>query len=571
MRKKIVVSIGVVVALPSILNAQTVGKLSVVRQVYAQQGTGGEYKPATQGQGVANNQGVRTLKRSQAEISFKDGSLLRINERTDIVVHDTNTLRSARLNNGAVWVRVAHGAKTQIETPTVTLSARGTVFVVEQDGKKKMVTRVLEGAIDVTAGGKTVTVHQGESLEVRGDADALGQASGRDWGEPVPIPAMMLVNPWWETFRADSGNRTYVGSDAAQASLKDPLQEVENGLADLPSRNAFSNNAFSIPLTLRQQNITGSTKTVAQFSASRLNGTTGGNLTPLLLGALAVLGKQAEVMPPLSPAWEGAASFFSDNPYGYSGRLNAQFALDKGKVIGVGSVLPPTRFVLEANAGRLLTENPVGNYGRLDTVAYIDKPLTQNLTAFSGRRRFYHGASFLNARRTPLIADFFTGTGLTYQGSDLRAEAALIQDISAEENGSQNGLLASAWHTNRSGVLGGHLLRQSSGRQRGTGYSLSATYPLLLHRLDLYGEAGKNAQKQRIQTLGVYFPLFFQQYDCDLAVEYNHRQGDLPLTTIIAQKKIKQNTTVRGFVTRTSRETIIGLGGTLRFGGKTQK
>jgi ferric-dicitrate binding protein FerR (iron transport regulator) len=161
MRKKIVVSIGVVVALPSILNAQTVGKLSVVRQVYAQQGTGGEYKPATQGQGVANNQGVRTLKRSQAEIAFKDGSLLRINERTDIVVHDTNTLRSARLNNGAVWVRVAHGAKTQIETPTVTLSAWGTVFVVEQDGKKKMVTRVLEGAIDVTAGGKTVTVHQG--------------------------------------------------------------------------------------------------------------------------------------------------------------------------------------------------------------------------------------------------------------------------------------------------------------------------------------------------------------------------------------------------------------------------
>jgi hypothetical protein len=567
MREKIAVSIGLITTLPGALNAQSgppVGKLSVVRQVYAQQGS--EYKPATQGQGVSNDQGVRTLKRSQAEIAFKDGSLLRINERTDIIVHDTNTLRSARLNSGAVWVRVAKGAKTQIETPTVTLSARGTVFVVEQDGKKKMVTRVLEGAIDVTAGGKTVTVHQGESLEVRSDADASGQGSGRDWGEPVPIPAASLINPWWETFRADSGNGAYVGSDSAQVSLKDPLQEVENGLTDLPTRNS---NAFSIRPILRQQGA----KTSAQFSAARVGQSTNGNLTPLLIGALAVLGSRTEPIPSSAPAWEGAASFFSDNPYGYSGRLSSAFALDKGKVIGIGSVLPPTRFVLEANAGRLLTENPVGNYGRLDTVAYIDKPLTPNLTAFSGRRRFYHGASFLNARRTPLIADFFTGTGLTYQGPNLRAEAALVQDISAEEIGAQNGLLASAWHTTRSGVLGAHLLRQNSGR-RGTGYSLSATYPLLLHRLDMYGEAGQNAQKQRIQTLGIYFPWFFQQYDCDLAVEYNHRQGDLPLTTVIAQKKIKQNTTMRGFVTRTSRETIIGLGGTLRFGGvraNTQK
>jgi hypothetical protein len=221
---------------------------------------------------------------------------------------------------------------------------------------------------------------------------------------------------------------------------------------------------------------------------------------------------------------------------------------------------------VEANAGRLLTYNPVGNYGRFDTVAYVDKPLTQNLTAFSGRRRLYHGASFLNARRTPLIADFFTGTGLIYQGNDLRAEAALVQDIAGDEKGSQSGLLASVWHTNQKGIVGGHVLRQNTG-QRGTGFSLSATYPLVLNQVDIYGEAGETAQQKAIRTMGVYFPGLYQKYDIDIALEYNHRQGESPISTLVAQKQIAPHATARAFVTRAKNDTIIGLGGTFRFGG----
>jgi FecR protein len=580
--RKICFSLVLSIIFATVAVAQTmrhIGKLSVVRQVYATPGLAGGsvvYRPATQGQQVFDGQGIRTLKRSQAEVAFKDTSLLRINERTDIVLRDTSVLRSIKLSNGAIWIRVAKGVQTKIDTPTATLAARGTVFVVDQDDEGTMTTWVLEGAIDVLVDGQTIVVPEGRMLRVRGKRNIDGHFGEFTWGEPTFITSSSLITPWWEMFRVERGRSVYIGSESALVALEEPLLEIENDLAGFPTRSLLGVNGYPVGFVIRSEQTTSlsdsslitdnSISNSARFFAAQLGKVTGGDLAPAFVGLFAAisgikLGEESQG----DATWNGSTSFFGNKPYGYAGRIRSSYALDKGRVLGVGNVLPPTHVVVEANAGRLLTNAPVGSFSRLDTVAYVNKPLTPNLSIFSGRRRFYHGASFLNAHRTPLIADFYTGTGLTYQSNDWRIEAAFVEDIAADEAGSQNGFLASAWYTNHKGVLGGHLLRQEGG-DSGTGYSLSATYPLLLHQLDIYGEAGKNANHQDIRTLGLYFPSLYQKYDLDIALEYNHRQGEPATSTLVAQKKVKSNATARVFVTRVSNDTILGLGGTFRFG-----
>src|SRR5690348_7123319 len=58
------------------------------------------YTPAKANQGVFSGQGLRTLKRSQAEVKFRDSSVLRIAERTDVILEDTATLRRIQLKAG---------------------------------------------------------------------------------------------------------------------------------------------------------------------------------------------------------------------------------------------------------------------------------------------------------------------------------------------------------------------------------------------------------------------------------------------------------------------------------------
>jgi hypothetical protein len=84
----------------------------------------------------------------------------------------------------------------------------------------------------------------------------------------------------------------------------------------------------------------------------------------------------------------------------------------------------------------------------------------------------------------------------------------------------------------------------------------------------MYGEVGRSPQGANLRTLGVYFPLLYQKFDWDLAVEYNHRSGELPLVNMVSMKKVGKDLAARAFVTRTSRDTIVGLGATLRFGNK---
>jgi hypothetical protein len=134
--------------------AEIVGTINITRMVKVSSGAvtdGGNVSwiDATQNQTVTDQQGIRTLKRSMAEITFTDKSILRINERTDMVVQQTNNLRNIKLKEGAVWIKVAKGSKTTVQTPTTTATAKGTIFIVTVKADGSTQVTVLEGTVDV--------------------------------------------------------------------------------------------------------------------------------------------------------------------------------------------------------------------------------------------------------------------------------------------------------------------------------------------------------------------------------------------------------------------------------------
>ncbi len=134
--------------------AEVVGTLNITRSVKVSSapitdGANISWLDAKNNQAVTNLQGIRTLKRSMAEINFNDKSILRINERTDLVIQESREMRNINLKEGAVWIQVAKGSKTTVHTPTTTATARGTIFIVTVNAQGDTTVTVLEGTVDV--------------------------------------------------------------------------------------------------------------------------------------------------------------------------------------------------------------------------------------------------------------------------------------------------------------------------------------------------------------------------------------------------------------------------------------
>jgi len=116
--------------------------------------------------------GIRTLRRGFADILFSDTSEIRLNERSDLVLEDSNTMRRYALTEGAIWVRVAKGERTVVRTPVGTATARGTVFTISANG----VLTVLEGSVQFDVGGSTTIVHAGQTATFDPQANTFNTA-----------------------------------------------------------------------------------------------------------------------------------------------------------------------------------------------------------------------------------------------------------------------------------------------------------------------------------------------------------------------------------------------------------
>ncbi len=160
-----------------------VGVLSLARFVSIARDAGGTFASVKENAGIWDGSSIRTDRRGFGEITFNDDSILRLSERTEMVVQDVNKLRKMRLQRGALWLRVTKGVGTSIQTPVASATVRGTEFTIDDAGN----LRVIEGDVWFEAGGEGIMVFGGESAGVGPDGKPVKQ-SDQDLG----------VKPqWW--------------------------------------------------------------------------------------------------------------------------------------------------------------------------------------------------------------------------------------------------------------------------------------------------------------------------------------------------------------------------------------
>ncbi len=618
--------ISVLLCAMAVLAQAPVGTISVVRQVEVTTTTvdkGRDWITAKQNQAILAGFGVRTMKRSQAEIKFKDNSKLRLNERTEISVQEAEKMRKIRLAQGAVWVQVTKGANTSVETPSCTATARGTTFVVVvlPNGHTRVV--VFEGIVDVQVGGTTVTVHESQSVETGDDGrpggtENLGQAD-------LPVELGGTVVGWWEDvpsgYALQVTNGTSVTDGLRSSAVSDGvINDAPHSpfyISDATQRNAFLAVANSDVIPSVQSMMTYNNWTLDQFKATEgdhlltnwgmptaslelfasLGITTLGQALDAILAnggtiSVEVRSRQVQYQPgavnvpsanlrqldrTLSSTstlvtglglglildrghWKVASPRLGGMLYGFSGTPG--FIGGRGEIRGL---IGKTRYILEGNALKFVN-GPADDWAtRIGSVSVVERDITSNLVAFAGRKRFYHGPVFQNQVGTQLIADRFSGAGLRWSQDRWSAEAAWLYDSNPLVDGTQRGALGTVTYKVAGGMVGLHLL-ESTKVNDGHGRTVSYAFPLITGRLDTYGEVGTGVDDASLQTYGFYFPSLFQLTDIDLFVEYGNHEGIGEAFSVVACKKVATDGELRAYLTRIDGVNQGGVAAIWRFG-----
>ncbi|MBB6052053.1 FecR family protein [Armatimonas rosea] len=620
MTRPVIVSLLALSALAASASAQgtTVGTLSIVRQVEV---TRTRATPeiranvsreiASQGESVFAEQLIHTLKRSMAEVALKNGTVLRLKDRSEVIVRADSFF----VTEGTAWVRTGKNS-VRVDTPSGTITATNATFeVIVKPGGVRVYC--YDGSLKLSRESRTVPVKAGElsGLNVSGNVVAVetveeipGDQRTSDLGGPR--------DAWWVTVERERGLLTLPGSSAGMAIRSSALTEAIQASLNLPPRpGEIINNpadkarllsiaqasvvpaiertlASDTSLTLsgyRQK--FGAEDLTSQYTLSgsdlsflRTNGIASvGNLFDALNASGASFGLDLRSRPTSRSvyrpsAWQGASNvrtpFFDgakrSNSLFFLGVAAAALLDGKSKTTdilgdaeafgftsdpqGIGGrgrlfgSLGKTHFQFEGNVLRLLSGSNPTSYDAL-SVASLDRDMGNGLTAFVGRRRFYSGPALLALNRSQLLGERYSAFGGTLNRNGVRAEAAWLYDSNPDVRGAQTGFLASAVRQVGGGTVGGQFLRVGS-LSSGTGYSVSGSLPLAkgMDQIDGYAELGVAPDKAGIATVGLYFPWLYQANDLDIYLEYSSHQDLGSSTTLTASRELSGGGSLRAFV-----------------------
>jgi len=531
------------VPLAAVAHAQEeVGKLSVVRLVKVTNrpvtDPAAQYVDASNDQRVKNHYGLRTGRRSKAEIHFDDKSVLRVNERTDMIINDPGAgQRHVDLKAGAVWIKVAKGVNTTISTPTATATARGTQFEVRSNGE----ILVYEGSVAVhpTGGGQTVLVEAGNKVSV----GTGGQLSSPSPLSPTETPQGQGggTAEWFNNVEQDAGLLVPAGTSDFTQLRKDPINEAPAQIIDETSTVVIirGRTRAPIPDARREFGLIDNTDSNYLFPAAGLAAT------------IALDYKNLGTIEP--PAVHG-------NLYSYYGRPS----FGGLRVEAVGSVGNST-YAYEANALQFWHDPSTDVVSGFGSVLDIERRLNDHIRVFAGRRKFYHGPVFSNLADTQLIANRFSSVGAHIDQGPLSAEFAYIHDSNRFVKGAQNGALASVFYKTYGGLIGGHFLTTDEMPGGGNGSSVSLSMPVIKNLLDGYGEYGTGIDGTKNTTVGAYLPGFFQKTGVDVFLEYGLKKGVNQAYSITGVYEIKKGPQIRASMDWLNGTPMLNVGASFRF------
>jgi hypothetical protein len=151
-------------------------------------GTGTE-RAIKKGTVIRKNQEVRVDERSRVEISFPDGTVMRLAEKSRLSMGEVNYDKKTENKNvkvgltiGKLWAKVKRlvtpDSSVEVKTVNAVAGVRGTVYRVNVSEDKSAMVKVYDGSVSVSGTPK------------EGQENASGRASA-----PVPVPGPHEVPP----------------------------------------------------------------------------------------------------------------------------------------------------------------------------------------------------------------------------------------------------------------------------------------------------------------------------------------------------------------------------------------
>ena len=119
----------------------------------------------TPGRSISSGQVVRTAKDSGAFFQLADGTVVEMNERTQLELHASRRGTTIDLARGNIIVHAAdqHGGRLYVDTNDCRVAVKGTIFAVDSGLKGSRVS-VIEGSVEVREGAASALLYPGDQI-----------------------------------------------------------------------------------------------------------------------------------------------------------------------------------------------------------------------------------------------------------------------------------------------------------------------------------------------------------------------------------------------------------------------
>lgn len=473
--------------------AQQASITAVVRVVeHRKEGTQ-QWLPSRVGTSLTNGDRVRTGKRSYAEITFADKSVVKLNERSDLTVASTAALKQEmELHQGSLWARFVKGTQATVQARTTVAAIRGTTVLIAIQMDGSVLIRVYEGLLEVTnlQTGEQVTVEAGNEIIAPADPTAPlpspGSAPPPQFGsDPIPTD-----QPFTEVVVSGVTTAVTTGApDFLSIQMNDP---------------AFASTNPSVP----------EVGSIVSPGGVALPQPTTGDLEVIIRSRQAMLETSGLAL--TSDTRPRRIVGFQLRPRGTVGNLFYSV-----------SVLPIAGTGVATKAH--LTEA---------YIAYKDEKFG---TLRFGRQWFSSSPVTASLIGKLVINDIADAISWQRTFDRIQVSLAYLYDAEPFISGKRQGAHLRLSHPLRGGYLGVSGLKVEGSA---IGYALDFSQPVIPKELELYGELGKGFVRDPVNpnrlrrgsfyTLGLYFPSLYQRYDIDLFLEYTKAPRGAPVDNLFS-------------------------------------